>query len=137
MRIAMVAALVAIASCGDGAGGEDGNPAGGTYSCRAAFPGADGGVGAPAVCLEVSGGTAQDVTNNRQQCVAQGNMFAQEPCPRAGALGGCRQTVAATGLVITDWYYANGGLTTASVQMLCDGLASVAPSIITVDFVPP
>lgn len=139
MRIAVVAALVVFASCGDGGGGGPGGiPPGGTYSCRAAFPGADGGAGTPAVCLDVSGGTAQDFANNREQCTAQGNMFAEEPCPRAGALGGCRQTTtAAAGVVLTTWYYASGSSTAADIQMLCEGLASVAPAIIRIEFVLP
>jgi hypothetical protein len=131
MRIAMVAALVVIASCGDGAGS-------GTYSCAGAFPGADGGTGSPAVCIEASGGTAQDRANNRQSCAAQGAMFADEPCPRTGALGGCRQTTTVGGnLVLTTWYYADGGSTAADIQSLCEGLASVAPSIIKIQFVLP
>ena len=60
MRIAIVAALVVIAGCGSGSDA-GGLPPGGTYSCRAAFPGADGGAGALVLCLEASGGTAQDL----------------------------------------------------------------------------
>jgi hypothetical protein len=134
MRIAMVTALVVIASCGDGTGG---GPGGGDFSCRAAFPGADGGAGMVALCVEASGGTAQDLATNRQQCSVQGNMFAEEPCPRAGALGGCRQTTAGAGVVLTTWYYADGSSTAADIQMLCEGLASVAPPIVTIDFVLP
>jgi len=133
----MVVALVAIASCGDGAADGGGLPPGGTYSCRASFAGTDGGAGSLAVCLEASGGTAQDLANNRQQCTTQGNMFALEPCPRTGALGGCRQTTAGINAVLTNWYYTDGSSTAADIQMLCEGLASIAPSIITIDFVLP
>jgi hypothetical protein len=128
----MVAALVVVmGACGDGGGG---NPAGGTFSCGAEFPG----TGMFAVCIDVSGGTGQDVTNGRQQCDAQGNTFALEPCPRTGALGGCRQTPVGGGVVATTWYYGDGGLMTADdIQMLCEGLASVAPSLVTIEFVLP
>ena len=91
-----------------------------------------------ALCVEASGGTAQDVVTNRQQCAAQGNMFAEEPCPRVGALGGCRQTTAGAPVVLTTWYYGDGtSMTAADVQMLCEGLASVAPSIVMIEFVRP
>ena len=133
----MVAALLLIASCGDGGGGGPGGPASGTYSCRAAFPGVDGGAGMPAVCIEASGGTAQEMASNQQQCVAQGNMPASEPCPRTSALGGCRQTVVGSGLVLTTWYYADGSGTAADIQMLCEGLASVAPPSLMITFVLP
>jgi len=133
MRIAMVAALVVIASCGDGGGGGPGGlPPGGTYSCRAALPG-----GMLAVCIDATGGTAQDLENNRQQCMAQGNTFALEPCPLAGALGGCRETVAGVPAVLTTWYYADGSSTAADIQMLCEGLAGIAPPSIMIQFVQP
>lgn len=91
-----------------------------------------------ALCVEASGGTAQDLATNRQQCAAQGNMFAEELCPRAGALGGCRQTTAGTPVAITTWYYGDGGTSSAAeIQMLCEGLASIAPPIIMIEFVLP
>jgi hypothetical protein len=134
----MVAPLALIAACGDGAGGGSGIPPGGVYSCRAAFPGADGGMGMVALCVEASGGTAQDAENNRQQCAAQGNMFAPEACPRAGLLGGCRQTIAGSDAVATTWYYGDGTSTTAAdIQMLCEGLASIAPPPLMIQFVRP
>jgi hypothetical protein len=132
----MLLGLVLVAACGDGADG-DGFVPGGTYSCRAAFPGADGGAGMPVVCIEASGGSAQDLANNRQQCATQGNMFAAEPCPRAGALGGCRETAIGTGGVLTTWYYASGSSTSADIQMLCEGLASIAPTSLMITFVRP
>ncbi len=132
MRFAMMAALVVIASCGDADGGPDGSLPGGAYSCRAAFPGED-----TLLCLEASGGTSQDLASNRQQCAAQGNTFAEEPCPREGALGGCRETVAGSSLEATIWYYADGSSTAADIRMLCEGLASVAPSSLMIEFVLP
>jgi hypothetical protein len=135
MRSAIVAALAVIAGCGgsDGAGGLSG----GTYSCRAGFPGADGGAGTLLLCLEASGGTAQDQANNRQQCMAERNTFASEPCPTAGAIGGCRETPAGAGTVLTTWYYADSGATADDIRMLCEELASVAPPSLMVQFVLP
>jgi hypothetical protein len=140
-RIAVVAALV-LGGCGGGAGGggpDGGLPAGGTSSCRAALPGVDGGAGMLAVCIDVAGGTAQDQASNRDQCTAQGNMFVAAPCPHDGALGGCRETVAGQTLVLTTWYYDDGsGLqTSADIQMLCEGLAGVAPAPLKIQFVTP
>jgi hypothetical protein len=136
MRFAMVAMLALIASCGD-SGGDGPGGAGGTYSCRAVSPGTDGGVGTTAVCLEASGGSAQDLASNRQQCAAQGNTFAQEPCPHEGALGGCRETTTGSTGVLTNWYYADGYSTAADIQSLCEGLAGVAPKVIKIEFVRP
>lgn len=138
-RIAIAAALVVIAGCGGSDGPGGGLPPGGTYSCRAAFPGVDGGMGMLAVCLEASGGTAQDLASNRQQCTMEGNTFASEPCPRDGALGGCRETLVGTTLVLTTWYYADAsGLGTSDdIRMLCEGLAGVAPPSLTIQFVLP
>ena len=123
MRNAIVTALVVIAGCGgsDGAGGRS---PGGTYSCQAAFPGADGGTGTLLLCLEASGGTAQDQANNRQQCMAEGNTFAPEPCPRAGAVGGCRETPVGAGAVLTTWYYADSGATATTSR--CSAMGSPA-----------
>jgi hypothetical protein len=134
-RIAIAAALFVMAGCGGDDGG--GLPPGGTYSCRAGFPAADGGAGSLLLCLEASGGTAQDLANNRQQCTAEGNTFASEPCPRAGLVGGCRETPVGSGAVLTTWYYADSGATAADIQMLCDELASIAPASLNVQFVLP
>ena len=143
MRIAAAAALAVIAGCGGSGGGGDGGgfTPGGTFSCRAGFPAVDGGAGTLALCEEATGGTAQDVENNRQQCVAGGNTFAAEPCPLAGAVGGCRETAAAApGVVLTTWYYGDGTATSPTsddIRMLCEGLAGVAPAGLTVTFVLP
>jgi hypothetical protein len=140
MRLAtLVAALGVIASCG-GSGSGDGGPlpGSGTFSCRAAFPGADGGAGQLAVCIDATGANAQQVESNRQQCTAQGNTPSSELCPRAGAAGGCRQTTpAAPGIVLTTWYYETGGATAAEIQTLCEGLASIAPAGLMITFVLP
>ncbi len=129
----MVLVLALLVGCGDDGTGDA--VAGGTYSCRAAFPGAS----TPSVCIEASGGTAQDLANNRQQCAAQGNMFATEGCPRAGLLGGCRETTSASDAVLTTWYYTSGSgpSSAADIQMLCQGLGSVAPASVMISFVSP
>jgi hypothetical protein len=137
MRLAIVGALLVLAGCGGDGTGAGGIPPGGAYSCRAASPGADGGAGTVVLCLEASGGTAQDLANNRQQCATQGNTFASEPCPRAGALGGCRERVAGASIVLTTWYYADGNGTADDIRMLCEGLARVAPAGLTIEFVSP
>jgi hypothetical protein len=138
--MAMMAALVVVAGCGGGGGdGAGGLPPGGTYSCQATFPGVDGGAGMLAVCLDATGGTAQDLANNRQQCTAEGNTFVEEPCPHTGALGGCRETAAGAGIVLTTWYYDDGsGLqTSADIQTLCEQLAGIAPATLMIEFVRP
>jgi len=133
----MVGALVVIAGCGGSGPGAGGIPPGGTYSCRAAFPGVDGGAGTLVLCLEASGGTAQDLANNRQQCATQGNTFAAEPCPRAGLLGGCREKPTGANIVLTTWYYADGSGTSDDIRMLCEGLARIAPAGLSIEFVRP
>jgi hypothetical protein len=66
-------------------------------------------------------------------------MFATEACPRAGLLGGCRETTIASDAVLTTWYYTSGSgpSSAADIQMLCQGLASVAPASVMVSFVSP
>jgi hypothetical protein len=122
---------------GCGGGGSGGAGPGGAYSCRATVPGGDGGTGTLALCLDASGGRAEDMASNRQQCISQGNMFVSEPCPRASAVGGCRQSPAGTGAVLTTWYYAASGATSEDVRMICEGLASIAPASLMIEFVLP
>jgi hypothetical protein len=134
MRVLMATALLLVAAC-DGAAPVTPTGSVEPYSCRASFPGADGGAGMLAVCLDVTGGTAQDFENNRKKCEMENNSFVLAPCPHEGALGGCRESE--SGLVLTIWYYADGTSTPADIQMLCEGLASTAPAIIRIDFVTP
>jgi hypothetical protein len=105
----------------------------GPVSCSAALPGAGGGAAAPAVCVDVVGGTEQDVANNRQQCAEQGGTFALALCPHTGASGGCRTSQGAA--QITTWYYAD--TTADDTRALCEGLARFAPNGVTIEFVSP
>ncbi len=73
------------------------------------------------------------MANNEQQCVQQGNTFAEAPCPHAGASGGCRTSQG--GVQITTWYYADS--TADDTKALCEGLARFAPSGVTIEFVLP
>lgn len=65
-------------------------------------------------------------------CEAASAVFALAPCPRAGALGGCRETLAIG--TITDWYYEDGVLTANDVRMMCEEDARVG---FPIDFVAP
>ena len=77
-------------------------------------------------------------SEQRQQCAAQGNTFVSEPCPREGALGGCRETAAGApgrhhDLVLRRMRNAEDD----DIRMLCEGLASVAPAGLMIQFVLP
>jgi len=48
-----------------------------------------------------------------------------------------RQTPAGAGVVVTTWYYADGTSSAIDIQMLCEGLASIAPPGLMIQFVPP
>jgi hypothetical protein len=78
-------------------------------------------MGTEVLCLEVTGGTAQDLAKNQQSCSAQGNQIAMEPCSHTNALGGCR--VSQAGVTITTWYYATDSSDdSAQIKQLCAGL---------------
>jgi hypothetical protein len=134
MRAALALALLLIVACGGAAapGASTSQPPVGGYSCQASFPGVDGGVGMLGVCIDVVGGTTQDLENNRQKCETEGNMFVLAPCPHEGALGGCRETT--VGAVLTTWYYDDGSSTPADIQMLCEGLRGLG---LPIQFVTP
>jgi len=116
-------------------GSDDSN--GGDFSCTAAgFGASDAGVRPPAVCVEGAGATPDYVEKNRQDCAKQGGAFALGPCSHAGAVGGCR--VSSGSESVTTWYYGGDGTTTtADVQKICAGLASVGAPGATIEFVPP
>ena len=119
MRAATVVALGLVSGCSGGASAV----LSGTYSCAEGMPDGDGGLATVSDCIELSGGTAQDLANNQRNCALALATFSFEPCPRTGAIGGCRQILPQA--TITTWFYDDGGATTASeVHMTCDQLAS-------------
>jgi hypothetical protein len=84
------------------------------------------------VCEEVTGLTSAELADFQMTCAASADggatvTFAQGPCSRTNALGGCRTTE--QGHTVTGWYYATGGITQAQIQQLCaqGGLTFVAP----------
>ncbi len=133
MKACAIIALLflSISGCGGGSGGSEGDA--GPVSCSTALPGSPN--GSVAVCVDLVGGTTEDVKRNRDQCTQQGNTFAQELCPKAGAVGGCRERLGS--LAITTWYYAEGGATSSDIQTICAGLARVASGGVTIEFVSP
>jgi len=115
--VALLWAVCLIAACDIGAGAE----VSGTYSCALVHQDADGGAGVPDDCMEISGGSAQDLANNQHNCALSHWTFSFAPCPRAGALGGCRETIPAG--AITSWYYEGGGMTVDEIRMMCEDAA--------------
>jgi hypothetical protein len=120
---------------GAGCGSAGSDLYGGAYSCSASLPSGDGGVSSPSLCLEVTGGTTQDVATNQRQCEADRNSFAFNSCPHANALGACRETRGT--VAITTWYYDDGHGSVSDVRMLCEGLASQALPGLRIEFVLP
>jgi hypothetical protein len=132
-----------LTGCGGGGGGSffdgggGGVATGGEASCTVTESLGDGGLPLQ-VCAEESGVSAQQAQQLQQQCSTQGATapagatvrFANGPCPRDHALGGCKLTVA--GVTETAWYYDDGsGLqTSADIQSLCAtaGAAFVPPN---------
>jgi hypothetical protein len=117
VRSRVIGLVFGFATAVMGCGGGGGAPAG-PFSCVASF--SDAGAAAPAVCLDVTGGTEQDLENDRQMCAAQGNQFRTELCPHANALGGCR--VSQGHLTITTWYYGDGSSSADEIRQLCAGI---------------
>lgn len=112
-----MSAATAVAGCGGGSGGN-----GGQASCTRTESLPDGGESLK-MCQELTG-SAQIVESVRQICMGDGGaqdmeQFANGPCSRVSALGGCSYTAGTT--VTTIWYYAGslGPQTAADVQMMC------------------
>ena len=89
------------------------------------------------ICQEATGLPAASVEMLRQQCMLNVNMpdggltgaqFANGPCSRTGALGGCQ--IMAGGAAVTNWYCDDGSglLTPADVMTLCAGLGTFVPA---------
>jgi hypothetical protein len=124
----VIAAAAAVAGCGGGSGSSGGLQA----SCTMTESLPDGGPSLK-MCEELTGSSAI-VQSVRQICMTDAGMetedFANGPCSRAGALGGCSMTTGSTS--ITFWYYAGslGPATTADVQTMCSnaGETFVPPS---------
>ena len=130
--VVQIVAIVFAAGCGaSGAVTGDGGIVPGHASCTQTQMVTSGGQTlSMKVCQEWMGMTVQELEVYRQGCgeatavdagFLQQRVFAQSPCSRQDALGGCRQTVA--GVTQTAWYYADdSGFTLASVQSLCTQL---------------
>jgi len=119
LRAMAIVAAAAVAGCG-GTGGS--NIGGGQASCTMTESLPDGGASLK-MCEELTG-SSSIVESVRQICMSDAGaqdieQFANGPCSRAGALGGCTYTIATT--VTTIWYYADslGPQTTADVQAMC------------------
>ncbi len=126
-----VAVLAICLAAGTGVGCDDddgpggGGPGGGEASCTLSAG------TAISICEEATGLTAAEATQIQQDCTASGGttaMFANGPCSRVNALGGCRLDVGG-GRTATVWYYSTAGFTSADIQMLCTaaGAAFIAP----------
>ncbi|HXU05076.1 MAG TPA: hypothetical protein VN903_29145 [Polyangia bacterium] len=115
----LIAFAGAVAGCGgNGSSGSNGGQA----SCTITQSLPDGGPSLT-TCQELTG-SSQVVAAVHQICMSDGGaedmeQFANGPCSRVGALGGCTYTVGTT--TETIWYYAGslGPMTTADVQMMC------------------
>ena len=117
----VVVIVMAAAVVGCGGSGTSGI-SGGQASCTMTESLPDGGPSLR-MCEELTG-SSQIVESVRQICMSDAGpqdveQFANGPCSRIGALGGCSYTVGTT--VTTIWYYADclGPQTTADVQAMC------------------
>jgi hypothetical protein len=124
----LIAAAAAVAGCGGSGSGSSSGQA----SCTRTESLPDGGASLK-MCQELTG-SSQIVESVRQICMSDAGaqdteQFANGPCSRVGALGGCTYTAGTT--VETVWYYADslGPQTAADVQMMCSraGDTFVAP----------
>jgi len=114
----MLIAAAALAGCGSG----NSSSGGGQASCTRTESAPDGGVPLK-MCQELTGSSIV-IESVRQICMSDAGaqdveQFANGPCSRDGALGGCTYTVGTT--TETVWYYADsiGPQTAADVQMTC------------------
>jgi len=117
MRAVLFALTVGAAACG----GDSGT----AVSCTTPAS------GAKVNCTEVDNPPAgSGVDQLRQACEANGNLFQNAACDRAGSLGGCRTTVQGTSISTILWYYPSGSTQTqADVMAFCGGMQAtfVAP----------
>ncbi|MEI9952988.1 MAG: hypothetical protein WDO74_29425 [Pseudomonadota bacterium] len=129
MRVALLLTLAWLAGCSS-----ESDAIVGTYSCSASLGAADGGPATPELCVEMTGGKAQDLEDNQRQCTAAHNTFARTACPHGGAVAGCRQTSSIG--VISSWYY-DRDISADDVRAICEGLAKLAPAGLKIEFVLP
>jgi hypothetical protein len=117
-------------AAGTGAGcDDDDGPGGGSGSGEASCTLSAG--ASISICEEATGLTAAQAAQIQQDCTGSGGTtaaYANGPCSRVNALGGCRAEVG-PGQTATVWYYSTAGFTSADIQMLCTsaGAAFVAP----------
>jgi hypothetical protein len=114
--------LIATAAAAAGCGGSGSSTSSGQASCTRTASPPDGGVPLK-MCQELTG-SSLIVETVRQICMSDAGaqdmeQFANGPCSRVGALGGCTYSAGTT--VETVWYYADslGPQTTADVQATC------------------
>ena len=132
--------VLAFAAANAGCGSSSDQVVPGTASCTISQMVSGGGTTlSQQICEEAIGLSAAQVQQMMQQCMVSGGLggadaglsqhatFAPAPCPRDGALGGCR--VAQNGMTVVAWYYQMGALTSADIQQLC--------SLAGTTFVPP
>jgi hypothetical protein len=134
--VALLAFALTTGACGSSS--DQGVP--GTASCTISQMVSLGGTMlSQRICEEASGLSAAQEQQLKQQCMVPGGglgadagitqqeTFAAGPCPRDGALGGCR--VVQGGMTSIAWYYQMGSFTSADIQQLCTnaGATFVAP----------
>jgi len=71
-------------------------------------------------CIQVDGFTVAQADVWRGSCLPSDGVtavYADSPCSRTDALGGCRQLSEA--VTITQWFYTSDALTAEDLEMLC------------------
>lgn len=135
-----LSSVLALAVATGGCGSSSDQVVPGTASCTISQMVSLGGMTlSQQICEEGMNLSAAQVQQMMQQCMLPGGgggadaglgqhaTFAPAPCPRDGALGGCR--VVQNGMTVVGWYYQMGSFTSADIQQLC--------SLAGATFVPP
>jgi hypothetical protein len=111
-----VAGAMGLFAASAGCGGSDGDSPAGPVSCTLSLS-------APSFkkCTEVTGYTVAQADVWRGSCLPSGEsvtaVYADGPCSRVNALGGCRQEFATA--TITQWFYASDDVTAEDLEMIC------------------
>ena len=130
LAIGFILLLVGAAGCGGGSSARagSGSAGGGIVSCTltervgtAGLMTCEEGSGSlraafQAACAPLTDASLPDAG------ISIGRHFADAPCSRVGALGGCM--VVSSGVSQTIWYYASVGFTSADIQQLCAGIGA-------------